>query len=314
MVDAWRACHAAPINTFKATLHDTVRHKYPNTLVAQRLKRLGTIIDKLNREPTMQLTTMQDIGGLRAVVQSNTHIYKLVEEYRAKKFSHELKAVNDYIQSPKKDGYRGVHLVYKYKKFKNRNSDYDDLLLELQIRTNLQHLWATAVETMGKVLDEPLKFIKRKGDKQWEDFFKVASAAFAQKEGTSSVPGFEGLNKKQTYQALATAEQKLNALMKMRSLHRVEELFGGKGHYYHLLLLHTGDNPVIEVHSYRRTEAKKASVDYAKAEARAAKGEKIDPVLVAVGTKELRAAYPSYFLNVDEFAKEIEEIIKESKR
>jgi len=33
--------------------------------VTQRLKRVPTIVDKLRREPTMQLASMQDIGGCR---------------------------------------------------------------------------------------------------------------------------------------------------------------------------------------------------------------------------------------------------------
>ena len=82
LANSWRACHAYPINTFQSTLRSKVKG-YPNEpLVAQRLKRMPTIIDKLRRYPDMQLTTMQDIGGVRAILGSVDDVYKLAENYR----------------------------------------------------------------------------------------------------------------------------------------------------------------------------------------------------------------------------------------
>src|SRR5438270_828907 len=70
ILSEWRACHAYPINTFQKTLRDRISKLKlkENTIVAQRLKRMPTIIDKLRRYPNMKLSQMQDIGGLRAVV------------------------------------------------------------------------------------------------------------------------------------------------------------------------------------------------------------------------------------------------------
>jgi hypothetical protein len=36
--------------------------------VTQRLKKFSTILDKLSRYPTMRLTAMEDIGGVRAIL------------------------------------------------------------------------------------------------------------------------------------------------------------------------------------------------------------------------------------------------------
>jgi putative GTP pyrophosphokinase len=69
LANRWRACHAYPINTFQATLRQKVQACSGEPIVAQRLKRMPTIIDKLTRFPNMQLTTMQDIAGLRAVLK-----------------------------------------------------------------------------------------------------------------------------------------------------------------------------------------------------------------------------------------------------
>ncbi|GAH08548.1 unnamed protein product, partial [marine sediment metagenome] len=125
----------------------------------------------------MKLTTMQDIGGLRAVLGTVYDVYMLSEEYRKNTlFGHELIDEKDYIHKPRsEDGYRSLHLIYKYKN--RRNPAYDGLRIELQIRTKLQHTWATAVETMGTFLGQALK--SRQGDQEWLDFFALTSSAFA---------------------------------------------------------------------------------------------------------------------------------------
>jgi ppGpp synthetase/RelA/SpoT-type nucleotidyltranferase len=114
IVNDWRTCHAYPMNTFQATLRRKVS-KYKSPIVAQRLKRLPTIIDKLSRYPDMSLARMQDIGGVRAVVNSIDEVRAIQAEYEdTSRFTHELYKKNDYITAPKSDGYRGVHLVFKY--------------------------------------------------------------------------------------------------------------------------------------------------------------------------------------------------------
>src|SRR2546425_2674980 len=62
LAEKWRACHAYPINTFQATLRVKLRQYSPDSIAAQRLKRMPTIIDKLKRFPDMNLARMQDIG------------------------------------------------------------------------------------------------------------------------------------------------------------------------------------------------------------------------------------------------------------
>ena len=92
LADKWTACHAYPINTFQSTLRRKLR-SYPKEkkyqrIVAQRLKRMKTIIDKLERYPAMQLTTMQDISGVRAVLPDMKEVEKLAMDYQNSSFSH----------------------------------------------------------------------------------------------------------------------------------------------------------------------------------------------------------------------------------
>ena len=169
----WRACHGYPINTFQATLRQKLRTIDKNAIVAQRLKRAPSVIAKLQRFPTMKLAQMQDIGGLRAVVSSVARVRPLEASYRQSSFKHGLASSKDYIDTPKPDGYRSIHLVYRY--VNHRAPAYNDLLLERQLRTRLQHAWATAVETMGTFLGQALK--SGQGERPWREFFEVASAA-----------------------------------------------------------------------------------------------------------------------------------------
>jgi putative GTP pyrophosphokinase len=70
VLDNWRSCHGYPINTFQATLRQKLSLIDSNAIVAQRLKRMFSIIGKLKRFEFMKLARMQDIGGLRAVVST----------------------------------------------------------------------------------------------------------------------------------------------------------------------------------------------------------------------------------------------------
>lgn len=308
LANRWRACHAYPINTFQATLRTKLKPFKGNPIVAQRLKRMPTVIDKLKRHPNMQLTTMQDIGGIRAILEDVEDVNKLVEKYVLNKnFPHEFIEKYDYIDKPRNDdGYRSVHLVYKYKN--KANPDFDGLRVEIQIRTKLQHIWATAVETMGTFLGQALK--SRQGDQDWLDFFTLVSSAFAYIEGCNPIPRFEHLNKEDTFLEVAKLEQRLRAIDKMKSFSKViASIEGNKGHTYHLITLNSLEH-TVSVKSYDRESFEIAVAEYNEIENEAALGRKVEPVLVSAGPMEtLKKAYPNLFLDISEFEDVLNKII-----
>ena len=75
-------------------------------------------------------------------------------------------------------------MIYKYH---SEKSEYDGMLIEIQIRTHLQHIWATAVETMGIYLNQNLK--AGQGSKDINRFFALISSLFAYIEQQPLVPG-----------------------------------------------------------------------------------------------------------------------------
>jgi hypothetical protein len=301
LVNRWRACHAYPINTFQSLLRRKIRTGgyTGDPFVAQRLKRLPTIIDKLRRYRSMNLITMQDIGGLRAVLENTNDVYRLKNEYQNCRFSHEQIQCRDYIQCPRdEDGYRSIHLIYKYKNTSNPN--YDDLRLELQIRTRLQHLWATAVETMGTILGQALK--TRRGEKDWLDFFTLISDAFSIKEGTTRIPRFQHLEKESLIEEIRRLDNTINASSKMSQLSvAIQYLDKRKANSYHLLVLNSIEQFTM-IKSYDRDQYEYAVSDYQLYEKKAVEGEPIEPVLVSAGKLDsVRKAYPSFFLDISEF-------------
>lgn len=157
LMNRWRLAHGYPVNTFQASLRDKIRRINKKALVAQRLKRTPSILAKLKRSQ-IKLSRMQDIAGLRAIVDDMSAVGELVESYKKSRFRHELVKISDYIQWPKESGYRSVHLVYRYKS--DKAPYYNGLFVEIQLRTKKQHAWATAVETAGIFLDQALNQVK----------------------------------------------------------------------------------------------------------------------------------------------------------
>lgn len=75
-------------------------------IVTERLERLDSIINKLRREPTMSLWTMQDLGGCRFVVPTVDDVYMYAEKYEKSRKRHICKSSYDYVSKPKSSGYR----------------------------------------------------------------------------------------------------------------------------------------------------------------------------------------------------------------
>ncbi len=308
VVDNWRTCHGYPINTFQATLRDKLKKIDKNAIVAQRLKRMFSIVGKLRRFESMKLARMQDIGGLRAVVSTLNKVRQLESNYLQSRFSHDLVSSIDYINNPKESGYRGVHLVYKYKNF--RAPEYNGLLLELQIRTQLQHTWATAVETMGTFLNHALK--SSEGPDAWLDFFSLTGSAFAHMEKTTSVPGFEAFSDIETFEQVISEADRLKVKTRLSafSVAAKEISIQSRQGSYHLVILDP-QKMSVRIKSYSSANLGIAGQEYTEIEKRISNGLPLQAVLVSAGNiRNLRKAYPNYFLDSHKFIIQLNKIEK----
>lgn len=307
----FRALHYAPLNTFQATLRKRLEKITSRAIVAQRIKRLPTILDKLQRYPEMQLNRMQDIGGIRAIVESISELNKLHACYiNARNFPHELIENRDYISSPKSSGYRGYHLVYKYHNKRPNMLDYEGLRIEIQMRTHLQHIWATAVETFEAFLGEHFK--SSQGDELFLDFFKYVSSAFAIHEKQPVMEEHRNLLPTNIYQKIHHYMGELGILERIKAFSMmsssIPESKSKTG--YGVLILDTHEKSVI-YRPYPESKVKEAYESYYREEARSMNDSSRQVVLVkADSIQKLKKAYPNYFVDLASLRTHLEKISK----
>lgn len=310
ILNNWRSSHSYPVNTFQAGLRQKLNAMGINGIVAQRLKRIPSIMAKLERFKNMSLSRMQDIGGLRAVVSTAKQIYELRDSYVLhSKFDHILVSENDYIKNPKESGYRGIHLIYKYNNRKGGAKAYEGLQIELQIRNELQHAWATAVETAGVFLNQALK--SSMGNERWLDFFCYASSSFALVEDCAVMEAHNSMLAKDIFEKMLEMEAELEVIKKLGMynslVEHLKDTSEQKTHYYLLELDVEGMN--VSVSGYTREALPQATNDYLEREKWAKGKEGIQVVLVAAQSlTALRKAYPNYFLDTGKFVARIRRI------
>ena len=306
----WRSSHSYPLNAFQIGLRQRARKIERSHTVAQRLKRFSSIRAKLLRFPDMKLSQMQDIGGCRAVVSSCAKVVKIEQSYKSSRHAHELIHEDDYISTPKESGYRGVHLIYRFAS--TSRPEYNGLKIEVQLRSKLQHAWATAVETVGTLVEQPLK--SSIGEEDWLQFFALMGSAHAIMEGTPTVPGVPSTKA----ELKAEIESLTDAL-------RVETVLTGYGEaiqtiylgerqapYYLLELRPSGGQegrPTVTITGFEVDQLEEANAKYLEIE-KGLNEPGAQAVLVSVESlKALRTAYPNYFLDTRLFLNTVRTVL-----
>ena len=178
-INYWRSHHSPSLKYYAKLIKNEALKLNLNEsqfTITQRLKRVHSIILKLKRFENMQLSTMDDVAGLRIVVDSIEQVKNLTNVLKEKIGKHKIIKLNNYITHPKDDGYRSVHIIYKVNKTPSVH-------IELQIRSMLQHYWATGIEVFGTL--EKTSFKTGDGELEWREFFELLSSRFAIKEGAT---------------------------------------------------------------------------------------------------------------------------------
>ena len=218
--------------------------------------------------------------------------------------AHRLEKVIDYVTNPKNTGYRSIHFVYKYSSTKDI---YDGLKLELQIRTKLQHNWATAVETAGIITKTSLK--SNQGPDEWLDFFKIVSSLFALKEKLPLMDEHSNFTMEELMVKCYNYCEELNILTKLKAI-RVStnkiESDNFPGVYYLLNINIT--KMFVNIQVFKKSEFEHATNEYLKLEKTIDENENAVVLVSATSIKILKKAYPSYFLDTSEFIQAIEKM------
>ena len=208
-----------------------------------------------------------------------------------------------------------MHVIYRYKSDKGKNY-YNGLHVEVQIRSKLQHLWATAVETVDHFTRQAIK--SNEGEKEWMDFFKLVSSAFANMENMPIVPGTptDKSELRKRIQALAKQLKVVKKMNEWAKIHKIIEKFeeGTKDKFDFYLLNLDLTTKELQISAYKRSQEEFANSEYSRLEERMFKNkEDRDIVLVSADTtRELKKAYPNYFLDTKEFISKLSEYFKET--
>jgi hypothetical protein len=303
-INNWRSSHSYPLNQFYMVLKSRARKVNPNSYVSQRLKRLNSIYAKLVREPAMQLVTMQDIAGCRAILPTLADAKNLMSLYGTMDMPHEFDHAKDYVGSPKNSGYRSYHLIYRFKS--DVRTAYEDMRIEIQIRSALQHAWATALETIDLFTRQALK--SSQGSQDWERFFVLMSSAIARKEKCPEVAGTP--SGKHLVDEIKLLNESLGVIERLRSYKRFREILNydeQKRHAYVVLKTNIEKNEaVINTWGFDDTELERAQEFYYLQEAK----QNGEVVLVAASrTRNIRRAFPNFFADTDVFIRELQEVV-----
>src|SRR5215210_6467006 len=121
-------------------------------------KSTTSISDKLRRE-SIRLTQIQDIAGCRLIVTDIANQESVVQSLTSL-FEHTT--VSDRREKPS-HGYRAVHVIV--------NSQ--GKLIEIQVRTVLQHLWAELSEKGSDIIAPAIKY--GGGDEGFQIILKMTS-------------------------------------------------------------------------------------------------------------------------------------------
>lgn len=302
ILNNWRLSHSYPLGKIRTILEENAKKIDSKALIAQRIKRVPSIVGKLNRFPSMRLDRMQDLGGCRAIVSSIDDVYRVVELIKGSRSMHIFKNEKDYIEEPKESGYRSYHLVFAYqnKKYEKLNG----LQIEMQIRTAVQHSWATAVEVIGAFTAQSLK--SSQGNEKWLEFFKLVSHYFKELEKGKKYRAapedlkklFDELNVNRFVHACAVTANHID---------REENAWAS----YFLMELNPKQG-IINVTSYPTTHLRQAGEDYLTVERRCKGIVGAEAALVSTNDLDnLRNAYPNYFADTRTFMHNLGRVLLE---
>lgn len=121
-------------------LNEASMHRVVDDLTC-RIKNIDSVTAKLrrkNREISVEsaLGTLHDVVGLRMICSYQDDVYIVLKAIKKLQNIQILK-IKDYIRTPKKSGYRSIHIIVKID-----NTPIGVVYAEIQLRTFAMNYWA----------------------------------------------------------------------------------------------------------------------------------------------------------------------------
>lgn len=295
----YRENHIPSLKYFSALLEGKLKRLkvFEQSIVSSRSKRLESIANKLVVRPTMRLAQMDDLVGIRVTLPDMEVLDQFIHD------TYNCEIVNsdcifddfhttNYISEPKPDGYRGIHQIFKCKA--DGNSYFK---LELQIRTKIQHEWATVVEILGSL--QRVSFKAGQGNESYLRFLELSSVLFSIEEGSPVIAAYAKLTPSDICFKLDILDKKLQIIEMLRGFTSIPSPKQSvKAKYYLIQLnLYTHETKVLPYDDERD-----ANEDYVRLEQEYQRSNNFDVVLVSVDdVNKIKEAYPNYFLDSNDF-------------
>lgn len=304
-IQSFRAEHEEPLKHISKIVSSC---SPDDTQVVTRLKRLDTIIDKLTRpsldgrtENKTCVTNMNDIAGCRAIFSDINclfatlkGIHNLVNQFE----SISIKDVDNYIETPKGNdcGYRSVHVIIEYE------TPMKTLKVEVQLRTRVQHLWATSVEIIDLIERTKIKTLshipfamKEQAQVHWEELLSLMSEVIAFHEGCITL-GEKRL--KEIKNKLRYLDRKVKSINKLKSFKMVSEsiyLHGTGRNQYYIVVIGLDNDSVKVLAEQVFDDEYKALLIFNNIEKVASSMSDTNALMVATkDISSLSVAYPNY--------------------
>lgn len=134
-----------------------------------RIKSIDSIEEKVYRKGILSnqiFERFDDIAGVRVVCEYISDVYYLLEYIKDNPLIRVIE-IDDKIDKPTQEGYRGIHVIVEVDVYYNKQLS-KDVKVEIQLRTSFQNGWAMKTHELT---------YKRKGDltKEISDQMKILS-------------------------------------------------------------------------------------------------------------------------------------------
>lgn len=294
LLQEFRTSFSKPLVNVFNIMRELADMVHQSSIIAFRLKRIDTIINKLSREEGMDLSRMGDIGGIRCIFYNEAEVYK-AKELIEKKFESGGKT-RDYINEIKRDiGYKSVHLYVKDPLSQKR--------IEIQLRTVDHHNWATLIEITDLLYDLRLKELGFESDEKFGRFHALMSS---DKELTKKEADliYDVLDRSNFISVLSRTFRKNNAEVKKR--------WSSEDKKNSFFLIEASKTEIPTLKSFATFEqAENAYFERYK------ENQSAEIVLTSIkkpNFKQISVAYANYILSYHTFTSDIRPIIQELAR
>lgn len=312
--DNFREAHNIIIKLFTIELKKVNFSK--QHLIASRNKRIETIISKLCRPEKPKLDRIHDIAGTRIIfeniksLEDYIDILENTELVNFKEKINEDKNRYNYIKNPKSDGYRSIHKVFYYSSnipystLNEKSFNLENKKIELQLRTRLQHIWATTVEIYDIINKSNIKTgTHNKLETKEGLFFKKCSLVFEGIESNDVEKIKININKIFRDKDLVEIYNRLKGIKNIKNI-QLPKTLGSDEVFILITDLNKGKTTFFTTDPIEKNDKQDTfliNASYRRLEEKNTKGEYILLLLTLGDIKKLKNVYPNYFLNTNKF-------------